>query len=91
MLSSFGRARKTPFFFFFFHRITLCNPGSVATSKTRRSCFLCSADGQFLCQLLHVAFLVLGSGVPWFLAKAGPVDKPGLDVAVPSPALLNAP
>lgn len=43
------------------------------------------------CQPLHVAFLVLGSGVPWFLAKARPMDKPGLDVAVPSPALLNAP
>lgn len=32
-----------------------------------------------------------GAGIPWFQAKARLKDKPGLDVAIPSTALLNAP
>jgi hypothetical protein len=64
---------------------------AVAKEKTHRSCFLCSTNGWLFCQPLHVAFLVLGSGIPWFLAKEGSTNKPGLDVAIPSSALLEAP
>lgn len=74
------------------HHITFCNPGMwLLQQPTEAASFALPDDGQFLCQLLHVAFLILGSGVPWFLAKACLMDKPGLDVAIPSTALLNAP
>lgn len=51
--------------------------------------FLYSADGRVFCQLFPCG-LVLGSGLPQFLVREGPLHKPGLDVATPA-ALLNPP
>lgn len=72
------------------HRITLCNTGMWLLQNPQK---LLPLPRRWPVPLpaSPCGLPCTRVGVPWFLAKTCVMDKPGLDVAVPSTALLNAP